>query len=213
MRKVVILAIAGLGFIAFASADAAELVTPPASLPGKRRRQAEGRGSERHRHGGDAADPAKRSAHPHGDRKGHAAASAPPRLAVFIANPGIADVQVKVAGVDLSQPGKTPGDAVVYAVDSDDNVLLHAPSAGRPRSVASAPIDEFAQYRASTSRSARWTDRWCSAAASPGPRAARKRHGRWPAALTMLRKDQPIVSDMSISDPELRSIFASVSPR
>ncbi|HEX5319137.1 MAG TPA: type II and III secretion system protein family protein, partial [Stellaceae bacterium] len=49
-----------------------------------------------------------------------------PAATVFIANPDIADVQVKSPSL-IYLSAKTPGETVVYAVDSDDNVLLHAP--------------------------------------------------------------------------------------
>src|SRR6185312_3830152 len=45
---------------------------------------------------------------------------------VFIANPDIADVQVKSPSL-IYLSAKAPGETVVYAVDSEDNVLLHSP--------------------------------------------------------------------------------------
>jgi pilus assembly protein CpaC len=45
---------------------------------------------------------------------------------VFIANPDVADVQVKSPSL-IYLSAKSPGETVVYAVDADDNVLLHAP--------------------------------------------------------------------------------------
>ena len=45
---------------------------------------------------------------------------------VFIANPDIADVQVKSPSL-IYVSAKAPGETVVYAVDAQDNVLLHSP--------------------------------------------------------------------------------------
>jgi len=49
-----------------------------------------------------------------------------PAATVFIANPDIADVQVKSPSL-IYLSAKAPGDTVVYAVDAADNVLLHSP--------------------------------------------------------------------------------------
>jgi pilus assembly protein CpaC len=51
-----------------------------------------------------------------------------PRAAgtVFIANPDIADVQIKSPSL-IYLSAKTPGDTVLYAVDADDRVLMNAP--------------------------------------------------------------------------------------
>jgi pilus assembly protein CpaC len=51
-----------------------------------------------------------------------------PRAAatVFIANPDVADVQVKSPSL-IYVAAKAPGETVVYAVDAEDNVLLNAP--------------------------------------------------------------------------------------
>src|SRR5262249_53124151 len=45
---------------------------------------------------------------------------------VFVANPEIADVQVKSPSL-IYLSAKAPGETVVYAVDGEDNVLLHSP--------------------------------------------------------------------------------------
>jgi pilus assembly protein CpaC len=45
---------------------------------------------------------------------------------VFVANPDIADVQVKSPSL-IYLSAKSPGETVVYAVDADDNVLFNAP--------------------------------------------------------------------------------------
>src|SRR5438105_13506540 len=49
-----------------------------------------------------------------------------PAATVFIANPEIADVQVKSPSL-IYVSAKTPGETVLYAVDADDSVLLNAP--------------------------------------------------------------------------------------
>src|SRR5271165_4747628 len=49
-----------------------------------------------------------------------------PAATVFIANPDIADVQVKSPSL-IYISAKQPGETVVYAVDASDNVLLHSP--------------------------------------------------------------------------------------
>src|SRR5215472_5092330 len=49
-----------------------------------------------------------------------------PAATVFIANPDVADVQVKSPAL-IYVNGKIPGETVLYAVDADDNVLLNAP--------------------------------------------------------------------------------------
>src|SRR5579864_9622150 len=49
-----------------------------------------------------------------------------PAATVFIANPDIADVQVKSPSL-IYLNAKSPGETVVYAVDANDQVLLHAP--------------------------------------------------------------------------------------
>lgn len=49
-----------------------------------------------------------------------------PANTVFIANPGIADVQIK-SPLLIYLTAKTPGNTVLYAVDADDRVLLNRP--------------------------------------------------------------------------------------
>jgi len=49
-----------------------------------------------------------------------------PAATVFIANPDVADVQVKSPSL-IYLSAKSPGETVVYAVDGNDKVLLHAP--------------------------------------------------------------------------------------
>ncbi|MGC2523785.1 MAG: type II and III secretion system protein family protein, partial [Stellaceae bacterium] len=49
-----------------------------------------------------------------------------PASTVFVANPEVADVQVKSPEL-VYVTAKSPGATVIYAVDADDNVLLNAP--------------------------------------------------------------------------------------
>src|SRR6516165_1536674 len=49
-----------------------------------------------------------------------------PAATVFVANPEIADVQVKSPTL-IYITAKAPGETVIYAVDASDNVLLNAP--------------------------------------------------------------------------------------
>jgi pilus assembly protein CpaC len=51
---------------------------------------------------------------------------AQPASTVFVANPDIADVQVKSPKL-IYITAKSPGETVIYAVDADDNVLVNAP--------------------------------------------------------------------------------------
>jgi pilus assembly protein CpaC len=51
---------------------------------------------------------------------------AEPASTVFVANPDIADVQVKSPKL-IYITAKTPGETVIYAVDAAENVLLNAP--------------------------------------------------------------------------------------
>jgi len=49
-----------------------------------------------------------------------------PASTVFIANPDVADVQVKSPSL-IYLNAKAPGETVLYAADADDNILLNAP--------------------------------------------------------------------------------------
>jgi pilus assembly protein CpaC len=49
-----------------------------------------------------------------------------PAATVFIANPDVADVQVKSPSL-IYITAKTPGETVIYAVDANDSVLLNSP--------------------------------------------------------------------------------------
>jgi pilus assembly protein CpaC len=49
-----------------------------------------------------------------------------PAATVFIANPDIADVQVKSPSL-IYLSAKSPGETVIYAVDASDSVLVNSP--------------------------------------------------------------------------------------
>src|SRR5256884_1077326 len=126
MYKLLVLATAGSVFIGVAAGNAAELLSPPA-VP--------------------AATTVVTGAAPPGSsdiaaKVAQVRAKGPPILleagkgtlirlprpaaTVFIANPDVADVQVKSPSM-IYVNAKTPGETVLYAVDADDNVLLNAP--------------------------------------------------------------------------------------
>ena len=126
MHKLLVLATAGSVFIGVVASNAAELLSPPAvpaattvvtgaAPPG-------------------SSDIAARVAQvrPKGPPvlleagKGTLIRLPRPAGTVFIANPEVADVQVKSPSL-IYVNAKTPGETVLYAVDADDNVLLNAP--------------------------------------------------------------------------------------
>src|ERR1700704_4291628 len=127
MHKLLVLAAAGSVFIGGVASNAAELLSPPAASaattvaatgtppPG-------------------SSDVAARVAQvpPKGPPvlleagKGTLIRLPRPAGTVFIANPEVADVQVKSPSL-IYVNAKTPGETVLYAVDADDNVLLNAP--------------------------------------------------------------------------------------
>lgn len=121
MHKILVLAAAGSVFIGVVASNAAELLAPPAA---------------------PAATPVAvtTSAPPSGVSqvpakgppilleagKGTLIRLPRPAATVFIANPDVADVQVKSPSL-IYVNAKTPGETVLYAVDADDSVLLNAP--------------------------------------------------------------------------------------
>ncbi|HEY1798458.1 MAG TPA: type II and III secretion system protein family protein [Stellaceae bacterium] len=125
MRKLLALVSAALFFIALVPSDAAQLVTPQgggASPPAAPQPAAPR----------DSATATTRQIPPNGQPillesgKGTLIRLPRPASTVFIANPDIADVQVKSPAL-IYLSAKAPGDTVVYAVDANDDVLLHAP--------------------------------------------------------------------------------------
>src|ERR1700682_1201575 len=123
MHRLLVLAAAGSVFIGVAVSDAAELLSPPAATT-----VAATTGPPLS--SGDAAAAAAQVP-PKGPPvlleagKGTLIRLPRPAGTVFIANPEIADVQVKSPSL-IYINAKTPGETVLYAVDADDNVLLNA---------------------------------------------------------------------------------------
>ncbi|MGH7093941.1 MAG: pilus assembly protein N-terminal domain-containing protein, partial [Stellaceae bacterium] len=118
-----------------------------------------------------------------------------PAATVFIANPDIADVQVKSPAL-IYLSAKSPGDTVVYAVDAEDNVLLHAPVhvdhdlARLRESIHSLIPGEDITIRSVDGSLV------LGGRVSTASRAAKAR--ALAAALTGDKKDQPIVNQMSV---------------
>lgn len=208
MRRLLVLALAGLGFIAFASSDAAELVTPPASSA------APADASSKPTKGSDAALASLRQIPPTGTPilletgKGTLLRLPRPAATVFIANPEIADVQVKSPSL-IYLSAKTPGETVVYAVDSDDNVLLHAPirvdhdlSRLRESMHSLMPGEHVTVGSVDGSVVLGGT-------VSTASRAERAR--TLAAALTGNNKDQPIVNEMSVATPNQVNIRVKIA--
>jgi pilus assembly protein CpaC len=125
MQKLLVLAAAGSVFLGVTASNAAELLSPPAAPA--------------------ATTAATTTSPPPGDAAARVAQVPPkgppvlleagkgtlirlprPAATVFIANPDVADVQVKSPSL-IYVNAKAPGETVLYAVDADDNVLLNAP--------------------------------------------------------------------------------------
>src|SRR5436190_2011760 len=126
MYKLLVLATAGSVFIGVVASNAAELLSPPA-VPAATTVVTSAASPA-------SSDVAARVAQvrPKGPPvlleagKGTLIRLPRPAGTVFIANPEIADVQVKSPSL-IYVSAKTPGETVLYAVDADDSVLLNAP--------------------------------------------------------------------------------------
>src|SRR6185437_6466368 len=121
-----------------------------------------------------------------------------PASTVFIANPDVADVQVKSPAL-IYISGKTPGETVVYAVDGDDNVMLHSPvrvdhDLSRLRQSMNSLMPGEHITVSSVDGSV-----VLGGSVSTATRAEKAR--TLAAALTGNSKDQPIVNDMSVVTP------------
>jgi pilus assembly protein CpaC len=97
-------------FLAFAATPQAADPLPPAAAP----------------RGGGAQIPANGGRITLEVNKGTLVRLAGPAATVFVANPDIADVQVKSPTL-VYITAKAPGETVIYAVDASDSVLLNAP--------------------------------------------------------------------------------------
>lgn len=211
MRKVLVLAIAALGFIAMASSDAAELVTPSSgsgSQPAAAPEATKPAGPS------DSALAAMRQIPPSGQPillevgKGTLIRLPRPASTVFISNPDIADVQVKSPAL-IYLSAKAPGDTVVYAVDANDNVLLHSPvrvdhdlSRLRDSMHALMPGEHVTVSSVDGSLV-------LGGSVSTANRAEKAR--ALAAALTGNNKDQPIVNQMSVATPNQVNIRVKIA--
>ena len=121
MRGILILVTAGSILLGVTAADAAELLSPsaaPAARPVAVTTSAPPSGVSQ--------VPAKGPPILLEAGKGTLIRLPRPAATVFIANPDVADVQVKSPSM-IYVNAKTPGETVLYAVDADDSVLLNAP--------------------------------------------------------------------------------------
>jgi pilus assembly protein CpaC len=121
MQKILTLAAGGAVFLGVVASNAAELLSPPAAPVATT--AAATTSAPR---SGVSQVPAKGPPILLEAGKGTLIRLPRPAATVFIANPDVADVQVKSPAM-IYVNAKTPGETVLYAVDADDNVLLNAP--------------------------------------------------------------------------------------
>jgi pilus assembly protein CpaC len=121
MHKILVLAAAGSVLLGVTGSNAAELLSPPAA-PAATTAAATTSAPP----SGVSQVPAKGPPVLLEAGKGTLIRLPRPAATVFIANPDVADVQVKSPAM-IYVNAKTPGETVLYAVDADDNVLLNAP--------------------------------------------------------------------------------------
>jgi pilus assembly protein CpaC len=121
MHKILVLAAAGSVLLGVTGSNAAELLSPPAA-PAATMAAATTSAPP----SGVSQVPAKGPPILLEAGKGTLIRLPRPAATVFIANPDVADVQVKSPSM-IYVNAKTPGETVLYAVDADDNVLLNAP--------------------------------------------------------------------------------------
>jgi len=121
MRRMLVLVTAGSILLGITATDAAELLSPPAA-PAARPAAVTTSAPP----SGVSQVPAKGPPLLLEAGKGTLIRLPRPAATVFIANPDVADVQLKSPAL-IYVNAKTPGETVLYAVDADDNVLLNAP--------------------------------------------------------------------------------------
>ena len=121
MHKLLVLAAAGSVLLGVTGSNAAELLSPPAT-PAARTAAVTTSAPP----SGVSQVPAKGPPILLEAGKGTLIRLPRPAATAFIANPDVADVQVKSPSM-IYVNAKTPGETVLYAVDADDNVLLNAP--------------------------------------------------------------------------------------
>ena len=126
MHKFLILALAGSSFILVSASNSAQLVSPEIAP-----KAAAAAGPEAAVPA--AAEPTPATEIPPSGRpitleagKGTLIRLPRPASTVFIANPDVADVQVKSPSL-IYLNAKAPGETVLYAVDAEDKVLVNAP--------------------------------------------------------------------------------------
>lgn len=121
MHKILVLAAAGSVLLGVTGSNAAELLSPPAAPAATTAAATTSTPPS-----GVSQVPAKGPPILLEAGKGTLIRLPRPAATVFIANPDVADVQVKSPSM-IYVNAKTPGETVLYAVDADDNVLLNAP--------------------------------------------------------------------------------------
>jgi pilus assembly protein CpaC len=129
MHRFLVLAAAGSGFILAAASNAAELVSPtPAAAPATPTAMppSSAEPADAPRVPGASQVPASGRPILLEAGKGTLIRLPRPASTVFIANPDVADVQIKSPSL-IYLNAKTTGETVLYAVDADDHVLLNAP--------------------------------------------------------------------------------------
>lgn len=127
MHKLLVLALAGSSFILVSASNSAQLLSPDTAP------KTAAAGPEAPVTPTAAEAPAAASEIPPSGRpiqleagKGTLIRLPRPASTVFIANPDVADVQVKSPSL-IYLNAKAPGETVLYAVDAEDKVLVNAP--------------------------------------------------------------------------------------
>src|SRR6266481_4650131 len=120
MHKILVLAAAGSVLLGVTGSNAAELLSPPAA-PAARTAAVTTSAPP----SGVSQVPAKGPPILLEAGKGTLIRLPRPAATVFIANPDVADVQVKSPSM-IYVNAKTPGETVLYAVDGDDRVLMNS---------------------------------------------------------------------------------------
>src|SRR5947209_1124347 len=121
MHKILVLAAAGSVLLGVTGSNAAELLSPPAA-PAARTAAITTSAPP----SGVSQVPAKGPPILLEAGKGTLIRLPRPASTVFIANPDVADVQIKSPSL-IYLNAKSTGETVLYAVDADDHVLLNAP--------------------------------------------------------------------------------------
>src|SRR3954454_19873450 len=128
MHKFLVLAVAGSGFILMGASNSAQLVSPegPPTIAEAATVVAAPGEPVRVERGPTTQIPASGVPILLEAGKGTLIRLPRPAGTVFIANPDVADVQVKSPSL-IYLNAKAPGETVLYAVDAEDRILLNAP--------------------------------------------------------------------------------------